>query len=63
MHEYILSQKIRLAENLLVYSTYSYLEISQYLAFSSQSHLGQTFKKMTGMTMKEYRDMYRPENS
>jgi len=62
MHEYIIRQKITLAENLLVFSNYTYLEISQYLGFSSQSHLGQAFKKLTGMTMKEYKDRYRPEN-
>ena len=57
--EYILLEKIEQAKNLLVYSTYSYIEIANLLAFSSQSYLGTVFKKETGMTLKQYRDAYR----
>lgn len=55
---YILEKKIEKAENLLKYSNYSLIEIANYLAFSSQSHFIQTFKKMTGLTPKKYRDHY-----
>lgn len=56
--EYILQQKIRLVQNMLIYSHYSYSEIAAYLGFSSQSHLGARFKKVTGMTLGEYRNAY-----
>lgn len=55
---YILQEKINRAKNLLIYSDYSYIEIAAYLGFSSQSHLGKQFKKLTGYTLKEYRDIY-----
>lgn len=56
--DYIRKEKIKLAENLLVYSGYHSIEIAAYLGFSSQSHLGKQFKKVTGMTLKEYRTQY-----
>ncbi|MGC6177191.1 helix-turn-helix domain-containing protein [Lacrimispora sp. 38-1] len=56
--DYIRNEKIKLAENLLIYSKYHYIEISAYLGFSSQSHLGKQFKEVTGMTLKQYRDCY-----
>ena len=56
--EFILQEKVGLTKNLLSYSPYSYSEIAAYLGFSSQSHLGKTFKKHTGMTLKQYRDQY-----
>ncbi|NNJ29386.1 AraC family transcriptional regulator [Lacrimispora defluvii] len=55
---YIRNEKVKLAENLLIYSKYHYIEISAYLGFSSQSHLGKQFKEVTGMTLKQYRDCY-----
>lgn len=56
--EYIRREKINLTKNLLIYSRYSYSEISTYLGFSSQSHLGKYFKAATGMTMRQYRSVY-----
>ena len=56
--DFILREKVGLTKNLLSYSPYSYSEIAAYLGFSSQSHLGKTFKKHTGMTLKQYRDQY-----
>ncbi|MCC2254230.1 AraC family transcriptional regulator [Ruminococcus sp. CLA-AA-H200] len=55
---YIRREKVRLAENLLIYSRYSYSEIATYLGFSSQSHLGKYFREATGMTMRQYRSIY-----
>lgn len=55
MKRFINNEKIQLAKNLLAYSDYSYLEIASYLGFSSQSHLGAEFKRVTGMTPHEYR--------
>ena len=57
--EYILRQKLYLVRNLLIYSEYTYLEITNYLGFPSQSHLGKKFKEETGMTLRQYRTRYR----
>ena len=46
---YILQEKINRAKN---------LEIATYLGFSSQSHLGTQFKKHTGYTLRQYREIY-----
>lgn len=56
--EYILREKIRLVKNMLIYSQYSYSEIASYLGFTSQSYLGAKFKKVTGMTLHQYREKY-----
>ncbi len=59
--QYILAEKVKLAQNMLVYSNYTYGEIANYLGFSSQSHLGTHFKKITQMTLGEYRSRYQSE--
>lgn len=56
--DYISEMKIEKAQHLLRYSDYSLIEIANYLAFSSQSHFIQTFKKLVGVTPKKYRDHY-----
>ena len=56
--EYVCEMKIEKAQHLLKYSDYSLVEIANYLAFSSQSHFIQTFKKLIGITPKKYRDHY-----
>lgn len=56
--DFILHEKVGLTKNLLTYSPYSYSEIAAYLGFSSQSHLGKVFKRLTGMTLKQYRDRF-----
>lgn len=56
--DYIMKQKMELAENLLIYSEYSIEQISLYLGFSSQSHFGSIFKKYEDMTPKQYRNIY-----
>jgi len=55
LHRYILQEKLNSAKYMLQYSEYSNDEISQYLGFSSQSHIGALFKKSTGMTLNEFR--------
>lgn len=55
---YISEKRTEAAENLLKFSEYSNIEISNYLGFSSESHFIQTFKKNTGYTPKEYRKKY-----
>lgn len=58
LSEYLSREKISLAKNLLIYSNYTYSEIANYLGFSSQSHLGEKFRKIAGYTLKEYRIKY-----
>lgn len=52
---YIKKKRMEAACNMLLYSDIPYAEISQILAFSSQSHFTQVFKEYTGMTPHEYR--------
>lgn len=55
---YIMQKKIETAQNLLVHSDYSFLEISELLAFSSQSHFISCFRKECGMTPRDYRNRF-----
>lgn len=59
--QFVLKEKIKLAQNMLTYSDYSYSEIANYLGFSSQSHLGVHFKKYVHMTLSEYRTQYQSD--
>ena len=61
--DFILKEKVKLTQNLLTYSPYSYIEIATYLGFSSQSHLGKIFRKYTGMTLRQYREAYGVNNN
>lgn len=56
--EYIMRKRIEVAQNMLKYSNYSALEISNYLCFSSHSHFVHKFRQYTGMTPKAYQDMF-----
>lgn len=56
--DYIRNKRVEAAENMLKYSNYSYLEISNYLAFSSHSHFAKVFKDHTGYSPKEYRTKF-----
>lgn len=58
LYQYVLDEKINLVKNLLIYSTYTFSEIASYLGFSSQSHLGKVFKKLTGTTLQQYKNKY-----
>lgn len=55
---FVTTEKLKLVKNLLIYSDYSYIEIANYLGFTSQSYLGKQFKEYTGMTLREYRNHY-----
>lgn len=56
--DYIRRQKIERAKNLLRFSDFSYIDISNYFGFASQSHFIKTFEAYEGMTPKKYRDMF-----
>lgn len=60
--DFIIQEKIKLIKNLLIYSQYSYIEIANYLGFSSQSHMGQHFKRITGYTLRQFRNAFQSEN-
>lgn len=55
IHTFIIKEKLKVAENLLIYSDYSIEEIANYLAFSSQSHFGNLFKRHYHFTPNRYR--------
>ncbi len=52
---YVRWEKVREAKRLLKGSRYSIVEISEALAFSSESYFCAVFKKITGMTPQSYR--------
>ena len=54
--EYILRRRLEIAENMLKNSNYSCSEISNFLAFGSQSHFTEAFHKKNGITPKQFRD-------
>lgn len=56
--EYISREKIRAARDRLIYTEDTLDSIAFSLGFVSQSHFGQTFKRWTGMTPKQYRETY-----
>ena len=55
--DFILTEKIEEAKRLLRYTDKSLLAIGEYLAFSSQSHFAKTFKKYSGTTPGDYRNL------
>lgn len=57
--DYVNRAKIESAAQLLRYSDYSDLEISNLYAFSSQSYFIRLFKRYMGMTPKAYKKQYR----
>lgn len=60
--EYIMKRRIDTACNMLRYSDYSASQISEILAFSSQSHFIRCFKSQTAMTPFDYRQRHLGEN-
>ena len=62
VNQFINDAKIRTAQNMLRYSEFPILDISISMGFSSQSAFSSTFKKVTGLSPKAYRDMYYKKN-
>jgi YesN/AraC family two-component response regulator len=60
--EFIRDEKIQVAKDLLQFSTYSLVDIANFLSYSSQSHFIQKFHAQTGMTPKAFRDKYYMNN-
>ncbi len=61
-NDYANRKKAEAAANLLRYSDYTDLEISNLLAFSSQSYFIKIFKRYMGVTPKEFKKTYRMPN-
>lgn len=62
IYEYILRNRIDVAKSLLSRTEYSYIQISNSLAFSSQSHFIKVFRTHTGYTPKQYREKFYDDN-
>ncbi len=56
--DFIMQEKIEEAKRLLRYSDKSLYTISSFLGFASQSHFSLVFKKHTGKSPKEYRELH-----
>ena len=59
IREYLHRERIHAAENMLRFSDYSLLQISEYFCYCSQSHFSSVFKKYTGETPDHYRKFHR----
>lgn len=57
--DYVCKSKVEEAANLLLFSEYTDLEISNLFCFSSQSHFIRVFKKYMGATPREYKKQYK----
>ena len=55
---YLTKLRINYAANLLCFSNYSIIDISEQTHYNSLSHFNHTFKKHTGLTPSEYRKRY-----
>ena len=56
--DYILTEKIRASEYLLTRPEYSLEQIAATFGFASQSHYGQVFRKLNGITPSKYRELH-----
>jgi len=57
--QYTLMKRIEAATNMLKYSDTDLPKIADYFCFTSQSHFGQVFKQVTGITPQAYRNRER----
>lgn len=55
IEDYIIAHKIERVKQLLVYSNMSLTEISYQLNYSSVGHLSNQFKKVTGLTTRDFK--------
>ncbi|NCI45912.1 helix-turn-helix domain-containing protein [Sediminibacterium soli] len=55
IEDYIIAHKIERVKQLLVYSNMSLTEISYHLNYSSVGHLSNQFKKVTGITTRDFK--------
>lgn len=55
LKKYLIRTRVEVAESLLTRTEYTYTQISNSLAFCSQSHFTKVFRNYTGLTPKQYR--------
>jgi AraC family transcriptional regulator len=54
-HQYVIQQRVKRAKTMLSKTDLAIADIALQVCFSSQSHLTQQFKRLTGMTPKQIR--------
>ena len=54
-HQYVIQQRVEQAKLMLTKTDSAIADIALQVGFSSQSHLNQQFKRLTGMTPKQIR--------
>jgi AraC family transcriptional regulator len=54
-HQYVIKQRVERAKVMLKKTDFAIADIALQVGFSSQSHLNQQFKRITGMTPKQIR--------
>lgn len=54
-HQYVIQQRVERAKMMLLKTDLAIADIALQVGFSSQSHLTQQFKRLTGMTPKQVR--------
>jgi len=57
IEQYLINHKIEKAKELIAYNELNLTEISQYLGYSSLSHLSNQFKKVTGLTPSHFKKL------
>ena len=57
LREYIIKAKLKLVEIRLLNSDYTLTEIANELSFTDVSHLSKTFKRYTGMSIRDFKKM------
>lgn len=57
IEQYIIRQRIERAKELIIYDELTLSEIADTLGYSSVQHLSQQFKKITGMTPTDFRQL------
>lgn len=55
LREYIIKAKLKLVEIRLLNSSYTLTEIADELSFTDVSHLSKTFKKYTGISIRDFK--------
>lgn len=60
IEQYIIRQKVEKAKELIIYDQESLSEIAYRLGYSSIPHFSSQFKKVTGMTPSEFRNLSNP---
>lgn len=58
--QYVHTNKIKKAQHLLLFSNLSLVEISTKLGYTTQSHFSKTFKQVSGITPKQFKQNHTP---